>query len=63
VSSLGIKQIDLLPFNELPGAKYKEIGRGEWEYLKLKRQNEDYLNKLAKQVKAIGLKVTIGGLW
>lgn len=63
VNSLGIKQIDLLPFNELPGAKYREMGRGEWEYLNLKRQSEDYLDKLAKQIKAIGLKVTIGGLW
>jgi len=63
VKSLGIRQIDLLPFNELPGAKYKEIGRGQWEYYHFKRQNEDHLNKLAKQVKTTGLKVTIGGLW
>jgi len=63
VNDLGIKQIDLLPFNELPGAKYRKIGKGEWECIDLKRQPEDQLNKLTKLVKGIGLKVTIGGLW
>jgi len=63
LSSLGIDQIDLLPFNELPSAKYREVGRGEWECGNLKRQLEEKLNKLAEIVKSNGLKVTIGGLW
>jgi len=63
VNSLGIKQIDLLPFNELPGAKYKEIGKGQWEFFSLKRQTEGYLNRLANNIRKIGLNVTIGGLW
>lgn len=63
IKSLGIKQIDLLPFNELPSAKYREMGGGEWVCLKFKRQTEKKLEKLEKLVKSKGLRVTIGGLW
>ena len=63
VNLLRIEQIDLLPFNEMPGVKYKEIGKGEWECSKMKRQSDEKLNKLAELVKEKGLKMTIGGLW
>jgi len=63
VNSLGIKQIDLLPFNDLPGEKYREIGKGQWECINMRRQPDNQLDKLAKLVESIGLKVTIGGLW
>jgi pyruvate formate lyase activating enzyme len=62
LSSLGIKKVDLLPFNELPSGKYKLLGQ-EWEYKNMKRQPEQVLKKLKKIVEAHGLEVTIGGLW
>ena len=63
VNHLGIKQIDLLPFNELPIVKYREMGQGEWEYKHRSRQSDEQLNRLEKIVKSVGLNVTVGGLW
>lgn len=63
VRSAGIGQIDLLPFNELPGEKYESLGKGEWTYAHARRQPEAALDKLKNIVVKQGLKVTIGGLW
>jgi pyruvate formate lyase activating enzyme len=63
VRSLRIEQIDLLPFNGLPGEKYRSIGAGIWAYENVKQQSETKLEKLANIVVECGLKVTIGGLW
>jgi pyruvate formate lyase activating enzyme len=63
VRSLGIGQIDLLAFNELPSEKYKSLGKGVWEYANAKRQPKAELQKLANAVAKQGLRVTIGGLW
>ncbi len=61
-SSLGIKQIDLLPFNELPSGKYKSLGLN-WKYKRMKRQSDERLAELQEIVKGYGVEVTIGGLW
>ncbi len=45
VSSLGIKKLDLLPFNELPSGKYKMLGQ-DWEYKYSKRQSDEVLREL-----------------
>lgn len=62
VKSLGIKQIDLLPFNDLAGAKYRELNQN-WPYADTKQQPPEVLDKLAKIIEKQGLTVTIGGLW
>ncbi len=63
VSSLKkIERVDLLPFNELPSAKYHALGL-EWEWDETTRQPAEYLNRLKGIVESYGLKVTIGGLW
>ena len=63
VSSLGkIECVDLLPFNELPSAKYKALGL-KWEWTETRRQPEERLARLKEIVESYGLKVTIGGLW
>ncbi len=62
VSALGIKQLDLLPFNELPSGKYKSLGL-IWEYERVQRQSNKRLAELQEIVKEYGLKVTIGGMW
>jgi pyruvate formate lyase activating enzyme len=63
VCAAGIDQIDLLPFNELPGEKYDSLGKGEWTYAHARRQPEAVLKKLTSIVEEQGLRVTIGGLW
>jgi len=62
VSSLNIKKMDLLPFNDLPSGKYRTLGK-DWIYKKTKKQDETRLNKLKKLAESSGLEVTIGGLW
>lgn len=62
VASLGIQQIDVLPFNELASAKYREIGE-RWTYADVKRQKEEALTKITEIIRLHGLKVTVGGLW
>ncbi len=61
-SSLGIKRLDLLPFNDLPSEKYKSLGI-DWEYKHAKRQSSELLEKLKNIVEGYGIEVTIGGLW
>lgn len=63
VSSLRrISRLDLLPFNELPLAKYKALGL-VWSYARAKRQSTEQLERLQKLVESYGLVATIGGLW
>jgi pyruvate formate lyase activating enzyme len=62
VASLGVKKLDLLPFNELPSGKYKTLGL-DWEYKTLRRQANETLAHLKGIVESYGLKVTIGGMW
>jgi pyruvate formate lyase activating enzyme len=62
VSSLGIKRLDLLPFNELASGKYKSLGL-DWEYKRAKRQSKGAMDKYKRTVEAYGLEVTVGGLW
>lgn len=62
VAGLGIKQVDLLPFNELASAKYKEMGK-KWAYEKVRRQENQALSQMAEAVESYGLRVTVGGLW
>lgn len=62
VSSVGIKRLDLLPFNELASGKYKSLGL-DWEYKHVKSQSKVALERLKKIVEGYGLEVTIGGLW
>jgi pyruvate formate lyase activating enzyme len=57
-----IRQIDLLPFNELAAEKYRAVGM-KWEYAGVQRQTPDQLNRLEEIVKSQGLQVTVGGLW
>ena len=63
LKSIGINQLDLLPFNVFPSGKYREIGKGEWKFKDAKRQSDSKLSKLEQIVKDCGLKTTIGGLW
>ncbi len=63
LKSIGIKQLDLLPFNEFPSAKYREIGKGGWKFKYKKRQSDKLLAELKKVVESHGLKCVIGGLW
>ncbi|WP_064774374.1 glycyl-radical enzyme activating protein [Neomoorella mulderi] len=62
IHSLKIKKLDLLPFNELPVAKYKALGM-PWKYIGKKRQADEHLDSLKDLAQAYGLEVTIGGLW
>ena len=62
VSSLGIKKLDLLPFNDLPSGKYKTLGM-DWEYKYAERQSAEVLEQYKAIVGSYGLEVTIGGLW
>jgi hypothetical protein len=62
VSSLGIKKLDLLPFNELPSGKYKTLGL-HWRYKHAKRQPDELLYRFKGIAERDGLEVTIGGLW
>jgi len=57
-----IKRVDLLPFNELPSAKYKALGL-EWDYEEAKRQPQERLAELEGIVHSYGLEGTIGGSW
>lgn len=59
-----IKGIDLLPFNELPAAKYEALGQ-EWAYRAAKRQPGEYLEKLKGIIESFNgrFRCTIGGLW
>jgi pyruvate formate lyase activating enzyme len=63
VRTLGIRQIDLLPFNILSSAKYKMMGIGPWVYTGIKQQSNQKLTRLAEIVKKDGLEFTVGGLW
>lgn len=63
ISSLNkIKQIDLLPFNELASGSYKTLGL-DWEYADTKRQSQKQLFRLKRIIESPGLEVNIGGLW
>ncbi len=62
VSSLGIKKLDLLPFNDLPSGKYRTLGM-DWEYKHTERQSPEVLKRYQEIVISYGLEVTIGGLW
>lgn len=62
VKSIGLEQIDLLPFNFMASSKFKEMGV-DWEYEKCESQTEEKLTLLSSIVTSFGLKVTIGGLW
>ena len=63
ISSLNkIKQIDLLPFNELASGSYKTLGL-DWEYATTKKQSQKQLFKLKRIIKSHGLEANIGGLW
>ena len=59
-----IKGIDLLPFNDLPVAKYESLGK-EWVYRGAKKQPAEYLAKLKGIVDSYNgrFRCTIGGLW
>ncbi len=61
---LQAKGIDLLPFNELPQAKYECLGV-DWVYSGTKRQPREYLEKLKGIVDLYEgrFRCTIGGLW
>ena len=45
VASLGVKKLDLLPFNQLPSGKYKTLGL-DWEYKDVTRQSDETLGHL-----------------
>jgi pyruvate formate lyase activating enzyme len=62
VNSLGIKRLDLLPFNDLASGKYKSLGL-DWEYKHAKSQSRVALERRKKIAERYGLEVTIGGLW
>ena len=59
-----VKGIDLLPFNELPVAKYDCLGE-RWVYSGTKSQSREYLEKLKGIVDFYNgrFRCTIGGLW
>jgi len=57
-----IKQLDLLPFNQLASAKYAAMGI-YWQYKNTKQQPKKQLAKLQNIVEACGLETNIGGLW
>jgi pyruvate formate lyase activating enzyme len=63
VKSLGICQIDLLPFNILSSAKYKMMGLEPWVYVGVDQQSNEELKRLVEIVKKAGLQSTVGGLW
>lgn len=62
ISSLNIRKLDLLPFNQLPSGKYKTLGI-DWVYRETERQDEQKLMNLKEIAESHGLEVTIGGLW
>lgn len=62
VKKLGIRQLDLLPFNYMASNKYNEMGI-KWECAGINKQAEKKLNELASLVRSAGLDVTVGGLW
>lgn len=62
LSSLNIRKLDLLPFNQLPSGKYKTLGL-DWVYKETEKQAENKLMNLKAIAESHGLEVTIGGLW
>ena len=63
ISSLNkIKQVDLLPFNELASGSYKTLGI-DWEYANTKKQSQEQLLRLKRIIESHGLEANIGGLW
>lgn len=62
VKTIGVQQVDLLPFNIMASSKYKEIGI-HWEYQSKDIQTYGKLEALSSIVTSYGLAVTIGGLW
>jgi len=63
ISSLDrIKGIDLLPFNVYPVSKFEALGV-KWEYSKVLKQSDEYLNKLSDIVKSYKMHCSIGGMW
>ncbi len=62
VKEIGLKQIDLLPFNILPSNKYSELGK-KWVFEGVDSQTDEKLEQLSSIVSSYGLKTTIGGLW
>ncbi|MEW6267287.1 MAG: glycyl-radical enzyme activating protein [Thermodesulfobacteriota bacterium] len=62
VRSIGVRQIDLLPFNIMAAGKYRELGIN-WQYTGKESQPLELLNRLSAIVASFGLQVTIGGLW
>jgi len=63
VRTLGIQQIDLLPFNILASAKYKMMGLEPWVHAGINQQSNEELTRLVEIVKKVGLQFTVGGLW
>jgi len=63
VKSLGIQQIDLLPFNMLSSAKYKMMGLEPWVYAGVNQQSNGELAELVEILEKAGLRSTVGGLW
>ncbi len=59
VSRLGLKRIDLLPYNETAGAKYAWLGR-EYPLPGLKTQAPDQMEALAGLCRSSGLSAQIG---
>ena len=59
-----VKGLDLLPFNDLPIAKYEFLGK-DWVYRGAKKQPREYLEKLKGIVDSYNgrFQCTIGGLW
>lgn len=59
-SSLGIREVHLLPYHALGKGKYTQLGKG-YALLFLKPPTNVDMEKLKLMVEAYGLKVTIGG--
>jgi pyruvate formate lyase activating enzyme len=60
VSSIGLSQLVLLPYNGAAGAKYEWLGH-DFALPDAETQSDDYLNELAHICRQTGLSVQIGG--
>ena len=60
VVGLGIKQLDLLPYNAAAGAKYEWLDR-PFELGEMETQDPEQMELLAETCRAAGLTVTVGG--
>ncbi len=59
--SIGIKKLDILPFNDLASGKYKQMGQA-WVFKRVKRQKDEKLLQFKKIAESFNLDTTIGGL-